>query len=283
VRAIAAVWLVALTAALAGVAWTAGSALRRSDAKPEPETSPARARQQEILREAIHKPGDPDLARVYHDINVQHFASSLPPMPVIWEPRLREVGALANDTFTLEGMFGHVGETRVILLNPSLQSDPAALTRTLSHEMVHAYLSTIGEPSADHGPAFQLALKRLAGEGAFRAIAADAEERASLRAWIEAEAERLEGDQAAALREGAGIDLERAELEALVAALTDAAGKGSAADRATVDAYNARREAYNRRVTGANIRAERGREDVADFNRQAERYRLMLAYPDGMD
>jgi hypothetical protein len=50
-----------------------------------------------------------------------------------------------------------------------------------------------------------------------------------------------------------------------------------------VDAFNARREAYNRRVGAANLRAERGRADVADFNQQVERYRLMLAYPDGKD
>jgi hypothetical protein len=204
-------------------------------------------------------------------------------MPVIWEPRLREVGALVNDAFTLEGMFGHLGNTRVILINPALQADPAALNRTLSHEMVHAYLSTIGESSTDHGPAFQSALKRLAGEGAFRAIAADPEERARLRAWIEAESARLEADQRAAVREAAEIDREAAELEAWLAALTPADDAGSAEHRTSVDVFNARREAYNRRVGAANLRAERGRADVADFNQQVERYRLMLAYPDGKD
>jgi hypothetical protein len=264
--------------------WGLWAALGRPERTVTGESlPPARVRQQEILREAIGKPGDPELRRLFQEINARHFAAGLPPIPVRWEPRLREVGELAEGAFTLEGMFGHVGDETVILLNTALQNDPAGLQRTLSHEMVHAYLHSIGDPSTDHGPAFQAALRRLAGEGAFPGIAAGAEDRSTLRAWLEAESTRLEAEHQAALQEGVEMEQERARLEDLFAALTARAETGTAPDPAAVDEFNSRRQAYDDRVDRANRRAERGRADVAAFNRQVERYRLMMAYPDGLD
>jgi hypothetical protein len=227
----------------------------------EPSASPADIRQQEILRESIGNPGDPELGSMYETINVRHFGGALPAMPVVWERRLEEVGALAGRTFTLEGMFGRVGERTVILIHPKLRSDGPGLERALCHEMVHAYLYVTGDTSTDHGPAFQAVLSRLADAGAFAGLAASPEEREGLRAWLDAESARLDEERQAMERIGQELEAERAEVER--------------------DAVAARRDAYNARAGLANARADRYRAAVEAFNRQVERYNLMTAYPDG--
>jgi hypothetical protein len=244
--------------------------------------SPIEARQREILKDNLDKPGDPELVNRYRALNIKHFAGRLPNIPVIWEPRLAEVGTLAARSFTLEGMFGHINEKAAILLHPNLSADEAALARALSHEMVHAYLYSTGNPSTGHGPAFREELQRLAAEGAFSGILADESTRASLRAWLDTEARRLDTDAADLEREGQAIEAERAELER---AFADISGRANNAppSRNEVEALNARRDSYNRRVENANARTERGREALAEFNRQVDRYNLMLVYPDGVD
>ena len=159
--------------------------------------SPAEIRQTAILRDNLDKPADAGLASLYAEINTKHFAGALPAMPVRWEPRLAEIGALAGRSFTLEGMFGRVGSGTVILLHPNLLPDIDALERALSHEMVHARLFFLGDTTTDHGPAFRAELKRLADEGAFAGIASTDDERAQLRAWLDAETIRIKSEREA--------------------------------------------------------------------------------------
>jgi SprT-like family len=180
-------------------------------------------------------------------------------------------------------MFGHVGSKAVILLNPVLQNDQAALRRALCHEMVHAQLSVAGQPTAEHGPAFQTILRRLSAENAFEGIVATDEERTNLRAWLDAETARLDEEQAAVTQEAAELEGERAEIENGLASLTSRMNTPAAPNAGEVSAYNTRRERYNWRVTQAQARVERGRADRTHFNHEVERYNLMLVYPDGMD
>jgi len=285
-------WLRGVVAAMtvASVAWCLWSVVaswraRAADATP---VNPVDARQHEILEQDIDRPGDPLLMAAYQQINVAHFGGSLPALSVQWEPRLAEVGALAAETFTLEGMFGHIGRRAAILLNPDLQGHDAALTRALCHEMVHAYLYSTGDTTTNHGPAFQAVLRRLADEGAFEGIVATDAERAELKAWLDAESARLDAERADMDREAAEIARERADVEAALADLNArmaaASGSGGAGpDRGDIDEIGARRDAYNQRASEANARAERDQAALAEFNRQVARYNLMLSYPDGRD
>jgi hypothetical protein len=158
--------------------------------------NPADARQQEILKQNLDLPGDPELGSLYHDINVKHFAGALPVMPVRWEPALGTIGAHADPPYTLEGMFGRGGRRTIILLNPAVRETLGSLERALCHEMVHAYLFARGDSATTHGTQFKAELKRLADAGAFEGIAASDEEKASLKAWLDAESARIHSEQA---------------------------------------------------------------------------------------
>jgi hypothetical protein len=245
--------------------------------------SAADRRQREILEQAIDHAPDPALVRVYDEINARHFNGRLPAIPVVWEPRLAEVGPLAAQAFTLEGMFGHIGDRAVILLTPGLARDPAALRRALSHEMVHAWLHTQGDISTGHGPAFQATLKRLSDEGAFAGLVADPEERESLRAWLQAESMRLDTMSDEARREREALALEAHAIELSLTDINARRRSGLAVDEPVIAAWTARRDVYNRRVDQMRARAERARADAAAFNAQVERYHLMVSYPDGLD
>ena len=268
---------------------TAGCGLwSSSEAAPAASSNPVDARQDELLRANINREGDPVLGAVYSEVNTRHFSGALPVMPVMWEPKLAEVGLLAGHAFTLEGMFGHIGKKAVILLDPALQNNPQALRRALCHEMAHAYLYVTGDNSTNHGPAFKTVLARLALEGAFQGIAASDEERASLRAWLDAESARLDTEGTAMTILGADTERERAEVERALADITARINAANAQGggwppQDEIASVNARREAYNQHAAEANTRAERARADLAAFNREVARYNLMLVYPDGMD
>ena len=272
------------------VAWGAWNVVGAPvvDTAPDVTLSAAEARQRELLHDNLDQPGDPQLIRRYRDINTRHFSGRLPDMPVIWEPRLAEVGALAANAFTLEGMFGHSGDDAAILLHPNLAADEEALARALAPEMVHAFLYAIGDLSTDHGPAFSKELRRLSTEGAFTGIVADEAERTRLRAWLDAEAQRLDEDSAAVRQEWQSIADERAALEqafAEMSARTRAAAQSAqpAPDAGAGVALDQRRDEHNRRVEALNARTERGRAALLEFNRQVSRYNLMLVFPDGVD
>jgi hypothetical protein len=216
-----------------------------SGAAASSTVSPVEARQRQLLERNAGLAGDPALLAAYRAINTAHFGGALPEMAVRWEPGLADVGALAVRTFTLEGMYGRVGKRHLILLNPSLKTDPQALTRALCHEMVHAYLFATGDTTTNHGPEFKSVLQRLSAEGAFEGIAATDEERASLRAWLDEESARL--------------DQEKAAVEAM------------------------RREVTPDQAAAFNDRLRRDQEDLAHFNAEVSRYNLMIVYPDGFD
>jgi hypothetical protein len=268
--------------------WNALALKRAPAARPAEEAAalaPADRRQQEILKEAIGLPADPALGRVYDEINTRHFNGRLPVVPVVWEPRLAEVGELAEHAFTLEGMFGHIGENAIILLNPRLARDQDSLRRALSHEMVHAWLYSIGDSSTEHGPAFQKTLARLAGEGAFAGIPGSPAEREHLREWLESESARLDSQHDENERETEWLTREARDLEQALADLnarrpTDDAPR---ADDRSVAAWRSRRDSYNRRVAELRERADRYRADLEAFNARVERYNLMTAYPSGLD
>jgi hypothetical protein len=264
-------WTAVTAIALATAGWAAWVAVTSTAEAPKAAKHPADARQEEILRAAIDKPGDPKLGQLYQAINLRHFGGKLPAMPVVWEPRLEEVGTLAARSFTLEGMFGRLGHRTIILLHPRLQADARALERALCHEMVHAFLFAAGDSSTDHGPRFQQVLKRLADEGAFVGVVGSSEEREQLRAWLDAEAARLEREHAELQRLGTEIEQERAQLEHALAG-----GNGGGTD------IDEQRDAYNQRATDANVRATRYREAAVEFEKQKERYNLMVVYPDGL-
>ena len=264
--------------------WNTTRAIEDVSSATAGPVSPIEARQREILQDAANRPGDPALGRLFQDLNVKHFATKLPAIPVGWDPALADVGALAAQAFTLEGMFGVVRGQPLILLHPHLANDPAGLARALSHEMVHAYLHVLGEDSTTHGPRFQTELKRLSTEGAFTGIVADDAERETLKAWIDTEGARLSTDADIQRREAVDLERERLELEGAVTAINARVSSGGVPpDRAAVEALKARHAAYNRRAREANSRADRHRSDVAELNRQIERYNLMLVYPDGIE
>lgn len=240
--------------------------------------SPAEALQQELLAQSLDKPGDPALEAMYGDLNAKQFGGSLPELRVMWEPGLARVGPLAGEQFTLEGMFGHRGKKSVILLNPDLRGDQAALTRALCHEAVHAYLYATGDNGPEHGSSFQAVLKHLSEVGAFEGLVSNDQERTSLRAWLDEESRRLDAEGKYMDTFGKEIEQKRAEVEQATAEL--AAGGGS---EAKIALMNKLRDAYNQAAMEGNSRNEQDRADLEHFNQEVARYNLMLVYPDGFD
>jgi hypothetical protein len=205
---------------------------------------------------------------------------------VLWEPRLADVGTLASQAFTLEGMFGHLGNKSVILLNPDLQKDERALERAICHEIVHAFLFSTGDTRTTHGQSFQTELGRLSVEGAFEGILATDEQRKNLRAWLDAESGRLDTERDEMNKVAAEIDAERVAVEQAVADINARSADPNSPARPTQEeaaAVTARRDAYNDKAMDANARAERDRADLEHFNKEVARYNLMLVYPDGVD
>jgi len=274
---------------LAGASWMAWSQLDSPGATAAASSlSPADALQQELLKQDLGKPGDPALDAMYQDISTQYFKGALPSLPVMWEPGLARVGELTGESFTLEGMFGHVGKQALILLNPALQDDQAALERALCHEIVHAYLWSTGDTSTDHGPAFQAVLEGLSKAGAFEGIAASEAERTNLRAWLDTESARLDTEHREMDQVGQDLEHERVEVEKSMDDLNARISAASAEDRpgpseAEIAEITARRDAYNQRVIEANDRTLQDSADLDHFNSEVARYNLMLVYPDGIE
>ena len=276
--------------ALTGAAWSlspawggAGQQVTNAAA-----AASADALQKELLRENLNHPADPALAKRFAEINAKHFFNSLPAIPVVWEPRLADVGTLAGRTFTLLGMFGQSGDREIILLHPDLKSDPAGLDRALCHEMIHAYLFSVGDTSTDHGQAFRKVLHRLLNEGAFVSLEASPEERATLRAWLDTEAARLAAERKSLDALAPEIEAERLEIERAVESLNARASAANAAGRVgpspeEVAILNTQRDAYNNRAAAMNRRGLEFRIAQDEYNLQAARYNLMATYPDGLD
>lgn len=236
-------------------------------------------RQDALLRANAGKPGDPALMQRFAFMNARFFTGALPRVTVRWDAGLADVGPLSGNGVTLHGMFGRVGRDAYILLNPATTKDPRALDRALCHEMVHAYLDSIGDKSASHGEAFQAVLRRLVTQGAFQAIAADPAEKARLRGWLDQESARIDADRH-------DLESQDAEIKELGLALDrDIAAFNSGQTRlpAEAEVLEARRQAFNQRVIELNERVQRGRDAVAHFNAEVARFNLMMAYPDGLD
>jgi len=259
----------------AAAAWIWSRALTPSADEPLPSASasPSEALQEKLLRRNIDRPGDQALGQRFQAINARHFRAALPAVPVVWEPELANVGALSRDEFRLEGMFGLVGTRSMILLHPRLRDDPKAIDRALSHEMVHAYLHSVGESTTTHGPPFQTVLSRIAREGAFESLVSTPQERSALRAWLDGETVRLEAERRALEGLGQQIERERAEIERAMSDISNAEERA---------ALEARRDAYNALAAEANDRVDKQRAAHDELNRQIARYNLMITYPDGL-
>jgi hypothetical protein len=276
--------------ALTGAAWQLSPSWTGTGPRARNAASAASTdeRQRQLLRENLDRPADAVLARRFAAINATHFSNTLASMPVVWEPRLAEIGALAGRTFTLLGVFGQEGERSIILLHPSLKDDAASLDRALCHEMVHAYLFSLGDTSTDHGDAFRKVLHRLSSEGAFVSIEASPEERAQLQAWLGTESARLEAEREALDRLKPELETERIALQEAVEEFNARVAAGNAAGRGLPPAeettsLNARRDAYNDRAAAMNRRGLEFRVAQDEYNGQVARYNLMATYPDGLD
>ena len=277
--------------ALTGAAWSLSPA--RGGGAGQQVTNAAAAAsadalQKELLRENLTRTADPLLAKRFSEINAKHFFNSLPSIPVVWEARLADVGTLAGRTFTLLGMFGQSGDRSIILLHPDLKTDPEGLDRALCHEMIHAYLFSVGDTSTDHGQAFRNVLHRLLNEGAFVSLEASPEERADLRAWLEAEAARLESERKALDALAPEIEAERAAIDRAVESVNarisaaNASGRGGPSAEEIAE-LNAQKDRYNERAAGLNRRALEFRNAQDEYNAKVARYNLMVTYPDGLD
>jgi hypothetical protein len=154
--------------------------------------------------------------------------------------------------------------------------------------MVHAYLDATGANpggASEHGPLFQSVLRRLSSEGAFEGVSATDEERDALRVWLDAESARLEAERGMMTRIAAELESERVAIESAIAEFNRRVGDSSAVRPTETEAASlaSRRDAYNQRAADFADRTARDRQDVEHFNREVDRYNLMLVYPDGLD
>lgn len=203
----------------------------------------------ELMRLNETRASEPDLADAYAVINAQYFDNRLPPVRIRWEEGLDAIGPLIAENFRLEGLTNG----KVILLHPALERDQQQLRAVLCHEMVHVSLRD--EPHA-HGPEFQSRLRSLAERGAFVGIVATDEERGTLKESIERTARRLAGELHELRQQQSRIEAEGPSLP---------------------------RETLQDRVWDFNRRVREHNELVESFNRDVERYNLMVTYPDGLD
>src|SRR5690606_28796631 len=95
----------------------------------------------------------------------------------------------------------------------ALPTDDAEPRRTRCHDMAHAKLIAPGHSSTAHDAPFQNELRRVFEDGCFHAIWGTAEERASLKAWIESERQRLDAARAQIDAQGTAIERGTREVE----------------------------------------------------------------------
>jgi hypothetical protein len=253
-----------------------------SGAPPRDAPSPDEIAIGELLRANAALEADPALAEEYRDVNTRYFNGALPAVTVRWEPRLAGIGPLIADGFQLEGA---TDGDRLILINPVVRSDEAALRRVLCHEMVHV---AVRNHADGHGPVFQTFLRQLSEKGAFTGVVATDEEKAALRASLDAQSAALTRESDALVEARAEIDAGDAALRAAVddlnartaAANQRQAGWPSDAER---DAVTRRQGGLESRVEEYNARVQRHNAAIAELNRGVERYNLMIVYPDGLD
>jgi hypothetical protein len=217
--------------------------------RPPRAASAEQQRMDELMRQNETRASEPELADAYAAINVEYFDNRLPPVRIRWDEGLDPIGPLIAENFRLEGLTNG----KVILLHPDLERDPRQLRAVLCHEMVHVALR---DRPHTHGPEFQSRLRSLAERGAFEGIVATDEEKASLKASLERTTRRLAG--------------ELADLRALQS-------------RIEAESSSLPREVVQDRVWDFNRRVRQHNEDVDTFNRDTERYNLMVTYPDGLD
>ena len=265
-------------------------------------TSPAKAKEHEIIEQDAGKLGDVELGSNYQEVNEQYYGGKLPKIPVLWEPRLEEVGPLQAEGLVVHGLWARSGDSVFILVNPEARANPSELKRVLCHEIVHEYLFTLGDTHTNHGAAFKNELHRLAEAGAFEGVAASEEEKASLKSWIDWESTRLAGESAAIREEGIELDQTKETIESeknssdrelrdLNQRITIANDQGSGWPSADeMESFKARGRLLNQRVADLNERVASLQARVANyngaisrFNLSVNRYNLMMAYPDGLD
>ena len=265
-------------------------------------TNPAEAKQWEIVAQDSGLLGDSELNNNYREVNGRYYGSRLPAIPVLWEPRLEEVGRLKAEGLVQKGLWAKYGDKVFILLNPETRVKPRELRRVLCHEIVHEYLFTLGDTKTNHGTAFKRDLHRLAEAGAFEGISASEDERASLRSWIDGESARLEGESEGVkwerneldrMREE--IDRERASLDQKLRDLNQRISIGNAqgygwpsddeieSSKAKDRLLDQSVDDFNGRVADFKARVAKYNSDVTRFNRYVKRFNLMMAYPDGLD
>ena len=274
-----------LAVALAGAYYflaPAGAPLRRSP--PAAAVDPITAKKLEIFDVAAKRPADPALVALYTAINARHFAGALPSIPVMWDDRLRELDVLVRDNYHLQGMTNGA----LMLVSRALEDDEAELQRTVCHEAVHVKLHEGSGAGANHGEAFQAELRRIFEEGCFVAILATEPEQAALKQWIDTETARLNAAKAQIDSDRDRIDAERAEIEAAIVDLNARTATANA-QRSGWPGEDERQALATRRAQALQDSADfnavlaRHNADAAHLNREVDRYKLMLAYPRGVD
>jgi hypothetical protein len=261
-------------AAIAGLAYV----LRGDSGSP---TAPQPDSRQLAMLDAFRaQPGDNELGLLFDELNLRHFGGVLPTVKVIWAS---DLDRLDIGDYRLNGMT----DGRIILLKAALKDDQADVRRTLCHEMVHVKFIAGGNRLTTHDTLFQDELRRIFEDGCFQAIWASAEEKASLKQWIDAERARLDTARLQVEAEGAAIERETDRVERtftelnerIRAANTDGAGWPSRDETAAAEEQ---RNSLNARIAAYNSAAVTNKRDQDRFNEAVERYNLMLAYPDGL-
>jgi hypothetical protein len=257
---------------------------RRSPQGEGGAVDPITAKKLEIFELASKRPADPDLVALYGEVNQRHFAGTLPAIPVMWDDALAEVDALVGGDYHLQGMT----DGSLMLVSPALREDEAELQRTVCHEAVHVRLHRASGANANHGQAFQGELRRIFEEGCFTAILATEAEQQALKQWIDDETARLHQGKAQIDADRARVDAERADVERAISDLnarivTANAQRSGWPGEEEQQALSARRIRALQASSDYNVALSRLNSDAGHLNREIERYRLMVAYPRGVD
>lgn len=101
-----------------------------------------------------------ELQAWWRELNARYFADLLPPIPIVWSPRLTSsAGLFINRVGPRAPLLSSAGvsEHRLIRLSiPLLSNQPAAeVHSTLAHEMIHQWQYDVRKRRPNHGDDFR--------------------------------------------------------------------------------------------------------------------------------
>lgn len=104
----------------------------------------------------------PDIKAMFHELNKLHFSGEIPDIPVVWNTRMTTTAGYCRYLVS-HGVLSPLSIDLSEKLFRNMDYDTSKVARTLTHEMVHAYLCYKFNEKG-HTPRFQRMMINITGE-----------------------------------------------------------------------------------------------------------------------